>query len=168
MGNNLIKILFGFIVLLLLQEFLFNNIELGIYVNIYIYVMFILLLPASFSRLTVLLLSGAMGLSVDLFCGNILGVNMAACLLAGYARPYILKMVTTSADVPQEVPTVRRSEFRKVLTYTIVLVLIHHFVLFSLEAFSISKLFYVLIRTIASTVMSVIFIIVAELLLARK
>ena len=167
-SNAAIQTLISFIVLLLLQEFVFDNIELGVYVNMPIYVMFILLLPTTFSPLAVLLLSGLMGISVDLFSGGIIGLNMAACLLTGFLRPVVLKTVTTSSDAPQEVPVMYRVETRKVLSYTVLLVFIHCLALFSLEVFSWSKIIYILIRTVASTAITVLFIIVFELFIYRK
>ena len=168
MNNNWIQTLISFTVLLLLQEFLFNNIQLGIYINIYIYVMFILLLPTTYSPLVVLLLSGIIGLTVDVFSGSIIGLNMAACLAMGFFRTHILKMITTSSDTPQGVPVMYRMDVRKVLVYTALLVLIHHSVLFSLEAFSLYKAFFILIRTVVSTIIVTIFIIVFEMFLYRK
>lgn len=168
MSHNWIQTFISFIILLLLQEFVFDNIELSIYINIYIYVMFILLLPANYSPLVVLLLSGLMGLTVDVFSGGILGLNMAACLAMGFARPYILKMVTSSSDAPLEIPVVHKVETRKVLAYTVILVFIHHFILFSLEAFSFSKLVYILLRTLVSTAVTSIFILISEMLLYSR
>jgi cell shape-determining protein MreD len=130
--------------------------------------MFILLLPATYPPLAVLLLSGAIGLSVDFFSGSIMGLNMAACLVMGYARAIVLKMVTTSSDTQQEIPVIHRTEIRKVLTYTASLVFIYHFVLFSLEAFSISKILFILIRTVTNSITTTLLIILFESFLYRK
>ncbi|HNQ38403.1 MAG TPA: rod shape-determining protein MreD, partial [Prolixibacteraceae bacterium] len=59
-----------FVVLVLLQVLLFNQIHLGGFLNPFMYVLFILLLPLSMPRYAVLLLSFFLGMTIDWFSNS--------------------------------------------------------------------------------------------------
>ncbi|MDR1129574.1 MAG: rod shape-determining protein MreD [Prevotellaceae bacterium] len=145
----------NFVVLWLLQIFVCNAVYLGIYLNVQIYLMFILFLPANYSKSLVLLLSALMGFCIDLFSGE-LGLHMAACTLIAYLRPYLLKRISTSDEL--EIPPVNRIHFGQYFVYTGILVFLHHLLLFSLETFSSGDVFFIVIRTLFSVVLNVILI----------
>ena len=94
MKNNLLKYTFIFIALVLVQQFVFNNIELNTYMNPYVYVLFILILPFTLNKSLLLLLSFVLGATIDLLSGT-LGLHSAACTLIGYLRPYVLSIFTS-------------------------------------------------------------------------
>ena len=83
-----------FIVLILIQILIANNILLnfGEYVNIYVYQLFIMLLPVSTSWWVLLIVSFSLGISVDMFT-NTLGLHASTCLLIAFLRPKILAML---------------------------------------------------------------------------
>ena len=128
MTREWINTAIGYFVLLFLQIFVFNRIDASVYLNIQVYVMFILLLPVSFYPLASLLLSTFMGLSVDILSSGALGLHTAACATAGYLRPHLLRNMLPPADIQIEIPLPGKSPFRKYMTYTLILVLVHHFV----------------------------------------
>src|SRR5690606_20723747 len=82
-----------FFILLFLQVIFFNRIHLHPLISIYIYPLFILLLPFGTPRWLLMLLSAAMGLSVDFFSGS-LGMHGAAAVLLGYLRPSLISIIT--------------------------------------------------------------------------
>ncbi|MDR0560284.1 MAG: rod shape-determining protein MreD [Prevotellaceae bacterium] len=154
----------NFTVLLFLQVFIFDAIYIGIYFNLQIYLMFILFLPISFQNLAVLFLSAVTGLAVDIFSGT-LGLNMAACTAIGYARYHVLKY-TSANDIVQEIPSIGH-HFQKYFIYTGTLILLHHLILFFLDAFSIKDALNILIRTILSAVANFILIALARAITNR-
>jgi rod shape-determining protein MreD len=145
----------SFVVLLLLQVFVCNAIYLGLYLNIQIYLMFILFLPVNFSSLLVLLLSALMGLCIDLLSGD-LGLHTAACSAMGYVRPYLLKRITTSDQI--EIPPINKTHFGQYYIYTGILIFLHHLLLFTLETFDMKEIFFIIVRTVASTGCNIILI----------
>ncbi|MDR1594126.1 MAG: hypothetical protein LBS43_06525 [Prevotellaceae bacterium] len=145
----------NFVVLLLLQIFVCNTIYLGIYLNIQIYLMFILFLPAGLSSLPVLLLSALMGFCVDLLSGD-LGLHLAACTAMGYARPYLLKRISTSDQI--EIPPINRTHFVPYFIYTGILILLHHLLLFTLETFELKEILFIATRTLVSAAANIILI----------
>jgi hypothetical protein len=117
--------------------------------------MFILFLPAYFSKALVLLLSALTGFCIDLMSGD-LGLHMAACTLTGYARPYLLKRISTSDQI--EIPPINRTHFGQYFIYTGILVFLHHLLLFTLETFEPGEIFFIAARTLAGTVFNVVLI----------
>jgi rod shape-determining protein MreD len=101
MINRIIRLSLIFIVLILLQVLLFNNIQFSGYVNPYVYIMFILLLPVEMPSWLLLMLSFFTGLIVDLFCGTP-GMHSSATVLAGFVRGSYLRGMDMSRDpIPQ-------------------------------------------------------------------
>lgn len=78
---NIVK----FLLILLIQLLVINNIELSTYVNPYIYILFILSLPVSMKPWMVVLLSFFTGMVMDTFSSTP-GLHMAATGLMGYLR----------------------------------------------------------------------------------
>jgi hypothetical protein len=128
--------------------------------------MFILFLPANLSSLSVMFLSALMGLSVDLLSGD-LGLHMAACTAAGYARMPLLKKTSTN-DVQIEIPTIQRLHFSNYFLYTIILILLHHIILFALETFAFSEILLILAKTLVSAAVNFILIGIIKMVITRK
>jgi len=168
MINSILR--FGpiFILLILLQVLLFNNIEFSGYVNPYVYIMFILLLPVEISSWLLLVIAFFTGLTIDLFCGSP-GMHASATVLAGFVRPYILRLLSprdgyeTGSD-----PSMIIYGFKWFLIYTLIIVLIHHTALFYLEVFRFTDFFRTLLRVILSSLFSITFIIFLEYARKRK
>jgi rod shape-determining protein MreD len=118
------------------------------------YLLFIILYPVNGNRAGLLLASFMLGLIMDIF-SNSGGVHAAACLTLAYFRPSIFKF---SFGISYEYQTIRLND---VLTperfsFILIAVIIHHFILFILEAFQVSFLLDILIRTLLSTVSTII------------
>ena len=86
-----------FVVTVLLQVFLFDNLSISIYLNPLVYVAFVALLPLD-TPPVVLLASGlAMGVTMD-FAMGAAGVNTIATLLIAFVRPALLRTLYTRDD----------------------------------------------------------------------
>ncbi len=93
MINRILRFSLIFILLILLQVLLFNNIQFSGYVNPYVYIMFILLLPVEIPSWLLLIISFFTGLIIDLFTGTP-GMHTSATVLAGFVRPYVLRIIS--------------------------------------------------------------------------
>ena len=162
MNRESVSIAINFAVLLLLQVFVFNAIYLGVYINMMIYLVFILFLPTNLSRLSVLLLSALMGFSVDLLSAGDLGLHMAACTIIGFLRPVLLKKVSNN-EIQADIPKIK-GNFVQYAAYTGILIVLHHLFLFLLEAFAIRDILFTLSRTAASSVVNFCMIYFVRLL----
>lgn len=168
MKNSLVKYIFIFIALVLVQQFVFSNIELNTYMNPYVYVLFILILPFNLNRSLLLLLSFILGITIDLLSGT-LGMHAAACTLIGYLRPYILSVFTSREDFEQAlVPTIATYGLAWFVRYSAFLIVVHHWVLFSLEAFSFTNYATTIMRILLSSLLTLFFVILTEYAFSKQ
>src|SRR4030066_1234081 len=162
MINSFLRLSVIFVLLILLQVLLFNNIEFSGYINPYIYIMFILLLPVEISSGLLLLISFFTGLVIDFFCGSP-GMHTSATVLAGFVRPYVLSLISPRDGYEAgSNPSMIIYGFRWFLLYTLIIILIHHLVLFYLEVFRFTDFFRTLLRVILSSLFSITFILLLE------
>ena len=162
MINSILRFGLIFILLILLQVLLFNNIQFSGYVNPYVYIMFILLLPVEIPSWLLLLLSFGTGLTVDFFSGSP-GMHTSATVFAGFVRPYILRIVSPRDGYePGSDPSMLVYGFRWFLSYTLFVVLVHHTTLFYLEVFRFADFFRTFLRVLLSSLFSITFIVLIE------
>ena len=146
--------IFRFIGLLAAQILIFNNIDFLGYVNPYPYILFIILFPVNGNKTALLASSFLLGIFMDMF-SNSGGVHAAACLVLAYVRPYVFKF---SFGVSYEYQTIKLNDVLTPERFSFILisVVIHHFILFLLEVFQISFLWDILLRTILTTILSLL------------
>ncbi|HEX2976847.1 MAG TPA: rod shape-determining protein MreD [Bacteroidales bacterium] len=162
MINSVLKYGLLFILLLLLQVLLFNNIQFSGYINPYVYIMFILLLPVEMPAWLLLLVSFGTGAVVDVFSGSP-GMHSSATVLAGFVRPFVLRVISVRDDYePGAGPSMHTYGLRWFLIYTSVIVIIHHTALFYLEVFRFTDFFRTLVRVILSSIFTIFFILLLE------
>jgi len=157
-----------FLVLILLQILLFNNIQFSGYVNPYVYVLFILLLPVEIPAWLMLILSFGTGLIIDVFSGTP-GMHSSATLLAGFVRPYILRLISPRDGYQSGVnPSMLIYGVRWFLLYAGFIVLIHHTALFYLEVFRFTDFFRTMFRVLLSSFFTTTFILLLEFIRKGK
>jgi rod shape-determining protein MreD len=162
MINTVLRFGLIFILLVLLQVLLFNNIQFSGYINPYVYIMFILLLPIEIPSWLLLILSFTIGMIIDFFSGSP-GVHTFATVLSGFVRPYVIRVVSPKDGYESgSEPSMSNYGFRWFFSYTLLIVLIHHTSLFYLEVFRFTDFFRTLFRVILSTIFSVTFILLIE------
>jgi rod shape-determining protein MreD len=155
-----------FVVLILLQVLLLNNINFLGYVNPYLYILFILLFPLDGNKSLLILLSFLLGITIDLF-GDSGGIHAAACVLIAYIRPAILKF-SFGVSYEYNMVKVNKAPLIERVTYISIMVLVHHLALFSLEIFSLSHILLLIKSTLFSSIFSIILIFCTLLLFGRK
>lgn len=155
-----------FIVLVLIQALVLNNINFLGFINPYIYILFIILYPIKNNRLLFIFLSFLLGLTVDLFLDSG-GVHAAACVTIAYARPVILKSVF-GAIYDHQTIKFSSTDFGQRITYFSIIILIHHLILFSLEIFNTSKIILILKKSLFSSIFTILLCILITILFSRK
>lgn len=166
MNSKLFSNIARFVILVFLQVLILNNINFAGYINPYLYVLFILLYPFTGNQSLFLFLSFLLGLTVDIFEDSG-GINAAACLLAAFVRPNLLRF---SFGISYDHQNIRLSAtpFGAKLSYIFLMVLIHHFVLFSLEMFSPNHILLILKKTIFSSIFTVTLTLLSLTLFSKK
>jgi hypothetical protein len=160
----MIKNVIRFFGLILFQVLILNHISLGGYINPYLYVLFILLLPFETPRWLLLVSAFLLGLGVDIF-SDTPGLNAAACVTMAFFRPFVILAISRGTGVDYTGnPSVPRQGFRWFLYYSAFLILIHHFVLFYLEIFRFSEFFPTFFRSLLSSAFTLGLVILTEYL----
>lgn len=155
-----------FIVLVLVQGLVLNHINFLGYINPYIYILFIILYPVKNNRSLFIFLSFLLGLSVDIFSDSG-GVHAAASVTIAFLRPGFLKSVFGALYEHQ---TIKFSniDFAPKLSYISLVTIVHHFILFTLEIFSLSKIILVAQKTLFSSIFTIIICILVTIIFTRK
>jgi len=168
MNNLYFKNILRFFLLILMQVLVFDNMQIGGYINPYIYVLFILLIPFETPQWLLLISAFLLGFGVDLF-SDTMGMHTAASVFMAFCRPGILRMVFSSKDYEIGItPGIKDLGIEWFLKYSLILVFLHHLVFFYLEVFSFHEFFYTFARIILSTLTSVVFIIIEQYLFYSK
>ncbi|WP_370479844.1 rod shape-determining protein MreD [Tamlana flava] len=155
-----------FVALVILQVLILNHVNFVGYINPYIYILFIALFPVKNNRIVLMLLSFLLGLIIDLFLDTG-GAHAAASVFIAYARPLVLK---SSFGTIYEHQTVKFNtiDFGSKLTYFTILTVLHHFVLFFLEIFSVSKILLVFQKTLFSSIFTILLSVIVTIIFSRK
>ena len=158
MNSSLFFILFRFIILLSLQVIVFNNINLFGFISPFPYILFIILYPVNGNKSGLLVASFLLGIILDMF-SNSGGIHTTACLLLAYFRPSIFKF---AFGVSYEYQTIKLNDTLtpERFSFLLVAVVLHHLVLFIFEAFQFSLLWDILIRTLLSSIVTLIICII--------
>ncbi len=162
------KYLFLFGVLVLAQLLIFNNIEFSGYINPYIYVLFVLLLPFTVPSFILLMSSFTLGLVIDLFLGTP-GVHSSATLLMAFSRPFVMSLYSPREGYQSGTyPRLAQFGLEWFVKYTVTLVLLHHFVLFYLEVFTFHHFFSTFLRALLSSILTSLLIIFSQYFIFRE
>lgn len=168
MSKQLIRYALTFVALIALQLLVLNNINLGGYINPYVYILFIMLLPFEIPGWILLILGFLTGLIIDAFSGT-LGMHSSATLFIAFIRPTVLSNISTyELDDKKGSPTMSMNDIGWFIKYTLVMVFAHHFVLFYLETFSFTHFFATLLRIILSSMLTVLFILLSQFFVIRR
>ena len=150
--------IFRFIILVLVQVFVLDNIQFMGYISPMIYVLFILSLPIRFPRGVLLILAFLLGLTIDIF-NNTMGIHAFATVFVAYVRPTVIKMSVSLEEMPNLTPSFRTFGVANYVKYVVLIVLFHNIVLFLVESFSFLHLSLLIPKIILSAAVSILIIL---------
>jgi len=153
-----------FILLLLMQVFIFNKINLGGYLNPMVYTLFILLLPFEISGFALLMLAFFMGLGVDMFVGSI-GLHAGASVFMAFFRTIGLRIISSNREYESGIsPGINDLGYVWFIKYTMLLVFAHHLYFFFMEAFTLADFGETMARVLISSIFSIILILFIDII----
>ncbi|MDO9186491.1 MAG: rod shape-determining protein MreD [Bacteroidia bacterium] len=168
MLNEIIRNIVRFAILVGIQVLVIKNIELGRFINPFIYVLFIIGLPFETPKWLLLFSGFAMGITIDLFYDTA-GMHAAACVFIAYLRPGLLKLFSPRDGYEFGTqPTIQYLGIPWFLSYSGILILLHHLILFYIEVFRFSEFFSTFFRVIVSSVFTVLLVVISQYLFHRK
>lgn len=147
-----------YIVVMILQVLLFDQLQLLGVCHPYIYILCLLMMPITLPHSADMFIGAAAGLIMDVFC-NSMGVHTAACILIMFVRPYLIGALVNDKDRLNEQISLRALGMEALLRYVVIMVVIHHLTVFLLAAWSWAHIGFVLIETIVSSIITISIII---------
>ena len=165
--NKALYLAIWFISLVLLQVFVFNNILFLGFINPYMYVVFVIFHPLKKERILFLFLSFLLGLSIDIFSDSG-GINAFALLFIAYLRLFFIRVIFKKTEQDFAFFDLQQEPFGKVFNYVIILIIIHHFILFSLANFSTQNFSSVLLNTLYSSIFTLVLFFLGSFIFRRK
>lgn len=157
-----------FVIILLLQVVIFNHIHISGYIYPAFYIYFIMLLPFETAGWLLLTSAFLMGIGVDFF-SNSLGLNAAALVFTAFIRPGVIRLLKSKKEYePGVIPGIAHLGFRWFFFYSVILIFLHHGVLFSLEVFSLNDSIQTLHRIVASSVSTLILVLFLQFLFYKQ
>ncbi len=147
-----------YILVMMLQVLLFNQLQLWGACHPYIYILCLLMMPITLPHSVDMLIGAGVGLVMDIFC-NSLGVHTAACILLMYVRPYLIGVLVNDKDRLNEQISLRAIGMEALLKYVVILVVLHHLTVFMLAAWSWTHIGFVLLETLVSSVLTILIIL---------
>lgn len=165
MALQVLKYIIRFVLLLGLQVFVLNHINLFGIIHPYLYVFFIITLPANTSRWFLLIIAFFTGICVDIFTYTP-GLHTSATVAMAFAQIYLLRVFAPPDEVPEGTePHVGTIGFNRFALYVILLVFTHHLWLYITEAFRFGDFSVTFLRSGLNSLMTVLIIMVTELAL---
>lgn len=161
--SNFGKYLLIFVVAILTQVFLLDNIQLLGFVMPYAYPLAILLLPINLSRHWLYVFGFLLGFCIDLFAGT-LCLHAAATTLLAFLREPVVRITTPQQQLQKsQLPILRTMGWVWTARYTGLLLLAHHTLLHLLaEAPVYTNPWLTLLRILSNTLLSSLVILLVE------
>ena len=146
-----------FIGLVLLQVLILNNVHIAGYATPFLYIYLILKFESETPRNALMLWAFFLGLTVDIF-SDTPGMNAAATVALAFLRPTFLRLFVPRDTFENIVPSIKSMGIVPFL----VSVFIHHAILLTIEFFSFAHIGTLLLRIVASTLLTVTCIMAIE------
>lgn len=154
------------LLLIALQYFLLEQIHFGTWIQPMPYVFLMLVLPFSMNRYIKLFMAFVLGFMLDSI-SNTYGMHAAALTTLCFARIYTDRWLLDIDAIQLQgfnflTPDYKGNAFY--VQYTLALILLHHFVFFTLDYFKWSAIFPILFASVLSSIVTFLFILLFRLM----
>ena len=168
MNKQILRIVGRFVLLLLIQLLVLNNVYLTGYVMPMLYVLAILMLPTDMKRIPMLLAAFSVGLLMDIM-SNMLGFHALACTIVAMMRILFADRILTRGEPTIiSTPSIYSVSPQYFVIYLLILLAAYYFVFFTLELFGFRNFGSLLIATIASTVTTALLSVLYQFIFLKK
>jgi len=159
--NNEIKYLLQLPFFLLIQIYILNEVLFASYINPFLYLIVLIIMPFKTPKWYLLLYAFTFGFLIDVFIGN-LGMHSTACLILAILKSTISK-ITVPHNIIEENDelTIQKIGSKSFILFTTILVFIHHLILFVLEHAAFN--FQIIVKIILSTIFTCLIISISQL-----
>ena len=146
-----------------LQVLLFDHLYIGSSGIVMMYILFLINLPVRIPRWAEMLIGLCVGLMIDIWHSS-LGIHIAACVALSFVRPLLLSKAVQDIERIKDnisIQTIGRIEYTKCV---VILTVMHHFIVFTLETWNIQFWWMILLQTLISSIMTLCIILGYEYL----
>ena len=164
---NNINYFIHLLILSLLQIVIVDNIHLGSYFYLNIYILALYILPYKVKGIPLLLFGFFLGLFVDL-ANHTMGIHAAATTLLAYIRPRLLMLTSNREQIDDIQGKQKISDFGWFFKYVFISTAIFNTVLILCETFSVHNFVITGLRILFSTLASTFFILLYYFIALKK
>lgn len=162
MNNNWVKYGLIFILIVLIQGLVVNDIQLNEYFNPMVYPLMIMMLPFELAAIPTMIVALLLGVCVDAF-SNTFGLHASAALFIGYLRPIIMRYIQPNEGYDNTLlPIIQDMGVQWFLLYSGIIIFAHHLWFFSFEILRFDLILLILGKTFCSLFFSVGLIILFQ------
>ena len=156
-----------FIGLVLIQVLVLNQMHISGYATPFLYIYFILKFNSKVGRNELMLWAFMLGLTVDIF-GNTPGMNAAAATCLAFSRSSLLRLSTLRSEDEAFYPGIKSLGVSSFSRYALLASVLFCTVLLLIDTFSFFHVGRLILKIIASTISTFIFIFCAESIGGKK
>jgi rod shape-determining protein MreD len=168
MENNGLKHIGFASLIIFFQIFVFNNLGISSSIIPFIYPIIIISANRITNRSLLIFLGFLVGLLIDIF-SNTGGAHTMATTLLAFFQPYLLSSMGPSDSNSDKIkPSVYSLGLNNYLVFLLILLFVHHFVVFLIEMFTFSGFGLTLLRIVSSTFASLLLILLLQFIFVRK
>ena len=161
--NEIVRSVLRWLIYVLLHIFVARHLVLFDYAFCFIYVGAILFLPQEINLTALLFIGFATGVTIDSF-DNTLGLHAAVSVVVAYLRPIIIRyQFAQKLSEGRLELSLRELGLPAFLSYTLLLVSIHHILFFFIEEGNITLLPYTLLKILCSILFTTVTVLLAQL-----
>ncbi len=172
MGTEIFQIIKRFFIIAIIQIFILKYIDIGwggeIYIKLFIYPLFVLLIPINIPRTVIIILAFGFGLMLDIFYDSP-GLHSMAFVFIAWFRKIVLRLLEPPEGYKIDSSlTIRNFGFSWFFSYSAIIVFVNILIYFLFEAFAFQYIPEVLIKSVLSFVVSEMIIIFYMVILNPK
>lgn len=166
MNSQILKMIGSFVLLILAQVLLFNQINIFGFVNPMLYLLFLVMYPFDKNQTFYIFIGFILGFFID-FLSQTGGAHTIASLTVSYLRPIIMKY---SYGLTSEKPKSLLTDPRKTNNFFFLLVFIsvHHLIYFAIAYFSADAFLLIIKNSLFTIIFSLILILLISSLYRVK
>ena len=154
MRNSIAHLVF-YLLVLVLQVVIGNHLDTGVWIFVSLLPLIVVGFPPQWDIRLSMLAAFALGLTVDLMTGGVVGVNAAACVVLALVKdPLYRAIVNQDGQNPAWTPTLRSIEWGGYVKFSLACFAVYLFVFSTLDCFSLRPFFFILLKTLLSTLVS--------------
>ena len=167
MNRQNIKYIGHFFLIVGIQVLVLNHININGLINPYLYPLLIILLPLNIRPYALLLIAFFTGITIDCF-EHSYGMHASVLVLVAFLRPLLFKILNPKEQENDDLIDMYYHGVTWFVVYISIMVFLHHLIYFVVEKGNFSAYHFTFIKTIISSIFSVLCMMMYLLFASNK